>query len=116
MVTRLVIILRIAAARGIAWMFENPASSLIQFHTRMLTFLHEFGSYFVQQVWLGMYGAETVKSVRLWSSESWVHKLYKPLNKAIFKKAPRTSKTYFNKLGRKCYHGTKALKDTQAKL
>ena len=116
MVTRLVIILRIASVRGIAWMFENPSSSLIQFHPRRLTFLHDFGSYFVQQVWLGMYGAETVKSVRLWSSESWVHKLYKPLNKAIFKKAPRTSKSYVDKNGRKCYQGTRALKATQARL
>ena len=90
MVVHLVFVLLLAWVRGVQLYVENPVSSLINFFSPFkelvdTVLLHK------ATVHLGSYGAESQKSVTIWSTSPLVHRLKVPKVPSLVKLASRTS-------------------------
>ena len=80
MVSRMVLLFLIIYAIGCSWILEQPASSLMKFHDRMIWYRDKVKTYGAQ-TWMGAFGAETPKSTDLLSSERSVLRLGRSLSR-----------------------------------
>ena len=118
MVSRMVLLILFLSARFIAWILEQPASSLMAQHPRMrmlkelnahsgtagLSEFHETNTN------MGAFGAATKKPTKLYSSEKWVAQLSRSLP-AGYKPDPKVQTVT---IANGKVSGGKDLKDTQA--
>ena len=81
MVSRMALLMLWMQAAGVMFILEQPASSLMCLHPRMLQVKAACGAAWRHtHTWLGMFGAKTQKPTRLWSSSPAVHLLHKKLD------------------------------------
>ena len=121
MVTRTVLLMLFFSARLIAWIVEQPASSLMWWHPRMQYLqriageLPDLTGFHKTSFPMDAYGADTQKPTTLCSSEPWVHNMATPLPKSF---KPNKDKQVVNKsvnaVGHMQINGGKDLKGTQA--
>ena len=78
------------------FVLEQPSSSLMCRHPRMLLikrFLCQYNSWVHIRTWMGAFGAETAKPTRLFSNDGYVRKLNRQLSKAEKKALKDASKS-----------------------
>jgi len=117
MVSRMVLLILFLCARCVAWLLEQPATSLMAQHPRMvmlkelsertvgLTGFHEVHTS------MGAFGAATKKPTRLYSSEEWVHEMRRAVPRD-FARDPKKQTVKIAKGGK--VTGGPDLKETQA--
>ena len=106
MVVHLVLLMLLAWVRGCHIFVENPVSSVINFFSPFSDFLESCMPH-KATVHLGSYGADTQKSVTIWSTSSLVQRLRVPMQRAGATLATRTASGSVTGKG-------KALKASQA--
>ena len=113
MVSRCALIMRLIAAKGGAWVLEQPMSSLMIYHPRLQEMLRE-GPVFMTTFSMGAHGAPTRKPTKLYSNRPWVADLQKkvPANTKFAKLD--IVRHGVNDRGQKTVTGGKQLKATQA--
>ena len=69
-------------AKDCSWILEQPSSSLMTLHPRLVEVRNVVGRAWVEvSTCMGAFGAATVKSSKLWSSSSWAKDLARSLSK-----------------------------------
>ena len=117
MVTRMVLLICFLASRFIGWVLEQPASSLMARHPRMLMLQKmadtnpSLTGFYEVFTYMGAFGAETKKPTKLWSSEKWVRDLGRKLP-ADFARNTKLETVTVNTRGG--VSGGRDLKNTQA--
>jgi len=115
MCSRTMLMVAVAASRGMAWFLEPPLSSVFAempcFQLVMRTSLM-----YRQHVPLGAYGAKSRKDVQIFSNRSWIGGLHKaaPKGKVYEDSGKVVKKTISKKFGKKAVSGGPALKRSQA--
>ena len=83
-VSRVALCLLLVIALQCTFVLEQPSSSLLAMHPRMLlvkNILRRYDSWFHIFTWLGAFGAETPKATRLFSNNAYVRSLHRTLSK-----------------------------------
>ena len=117
MVSRACLLKRLGLARRIAWVLEQPFTSLMGEHPRMVDLRSGPGTGGVYQcsTYMGAFGAPTAKKTRLWSSESWITAMARPLPTNLLRQSHvQTSVISTSADGRKQVTGGRDLKASQA--
>eukprot|EP00974_Lingulodinium_polyedra_P064495 6231397-Lingulodinium_polyedra.AAC.1 len=88
MVTRTVMLVLYMCAKNCGWMVEQPSSSLMHLHPRMvmlrnLSKAHKGIGYNEIKTNMGAFGARTRKPTNLFSGEAWLPKLARKLPKGF---------------------------------
>jgi len=113
MVSRCALLLLWLQSTCRTWILEQPSSSLMCLHPRML-FLRDIcgQSWRHTHTWMGMFGASTPKATRLWSSSRSVYALHRRLDTSLscqWDSSDVTSRTASGGIS-----GGPGLKDTQS--
>ncbi|CAK9007318.1 unnamed protein product [Durusdinium trenchii] len=111
MLVRAVLIIHTILYHQGHWMLENPLSSIIDLAPRLATLMQHRVAH-QTMTWLGMYGGTTQKPVKLFSSDKFVHRLYRKLERSRFPKSNTTIK-YRNARGEWKFKGSDQLKVSQ---
>ncbi|CAK9030398.1 Uncharacterized protein SCF082_LOCUS19198 [Durusdinium trenchii] len=113
--SRLALLLYLIASRGGVWVVEQPSSSLLFRHPRLREACRRM-KVFRQSWWMRLYGGFTCKRTKAWSNSRWVFNL----GMGKMSRAIRDSvtdrlavSTTCAKTGRRGYHGSKKLKNSQ---
>ncbi len=110
MASRVCLLVRLAEARGLSWVIEQPLSSLFHYHKRFQD-LVACMAVFKTHVRLGAYGADSRKPLYLLSGRQWIAALHRPERRSRY--AAQTYRSYIDSKGRKRVVGLKPLKATQ---
>ena len=69
-------------AKGCSWILEQPSSSLMTLHPRLVEVRNAVGKEWVEiSTCMGAFGAATIKPSKLWSSSAWAKELARNLSK-----------------------------------
>ncbi len=77
MVSQAVLLKHLAQCRGVCWLLEQPASSLMGLHPR----LKEMQGLTQVHTWMGMFGADTAKPTLIYGIGDWFHGLHRVLKR-----------------------------------
>ncbi|CAJ1392471.1 unnamed protein product [Effrenium voratum] len=105
------------SAMGGAWSLEQPRSSLVTWHPRMIDLFAHLPQIWQASWWMAHYGSWSPKRHVAWSS-SWaigdlnLGKLSSTLRKKLSGVAQKSAVAYRNKHGVKRFHGTRFLRST----
>ena len=91
MVARMSLLLMICMGLDAIWVLEQPSSSLMCLHPRMVQLkkaMEHLGgpskrSWWHTHTWMGMYGGRTPKATRLWSNSELVLRLHRTLDRSL---------------------------------
>ena len=82
MVSRMCLILLVSCVRNVMYILEQPASSLMIMHPRLVYIVDIFGGYTVN-TYMGAFGAPTLKPTKLLSNQKWVAELKRTADKEL---------------------------------
>ena len=111
--SRCILLCMLAHHMGLAFILEQPASSVFNLTTRFQEMVSEFLVWVAKGVHMGAYGGESQKELKLWSNRQWVEELIKEVPRGTVFANNDITKVYYNKHGQKKVTGGKGLKATQ---
>ena len=76
MVAKTALLLKLADALGVAWVLEQPESSVLNFHERFQWTLAQCVVWFINNICMSAFGGDTMKPLKLWSNRRWVEELF----------------------------------------
>ena len=114
-VARVIVLCLLAMKRGIHFMLEQPASSLMRKMPVFQKVARHF-NIFEFFTWMGMFGSPTPKPTKLWSGSEWLCEVTRKLERSMFKHIEPNTKTYTrytDSNGKIRTKGTKSMKASQ---
>ena len=112
MVSRVLLLVRLAVSLGIIVLLEQPLSSIMYLHPRFQAWLDEC-AVFSCVLSLGYFGGETQKTVKLWSNCDCIQQLASARVRRWLPRSVSTFKSYQNELGESKVDGGEGLKQSE---
>ena len=116
---RLALLFLFCLISGIAWLVEQPLSSLLMLMPRLAKILLSIKHIFLT-TYLGAFGGDTLKPIKLWGTETWMYRLRRDIKdiptkerEAMMERSKANVVEGVNDKGEKTWTGTEMLTETQ---